>query len=1232
MFCKKCKPKKCTPKKNYKLFIGISALALIASFAVVVSLDGLSLKKLMMFNTKASGTVIFTQNDWTGGADQASMAVLPGDAAGWNKYYSTEGSVNTSSAGRLAMDLSISKWQNGGLNISSDALQYMFTNIIPDGNGNTIMAMFDNTNADLVIKKVNPSGGVMWEVKQLSLYEDIGSERDYHITPDGFGGVVVVWGDYRNYNGDDIYAQRIDSSGNLIWGSGVVVCAAQRGQGKPMIIQDGNGGFIVSWFDSRNWQYHVYAQKLDSSGSFQWATDGVKISTNNTYRDSNSKLVSDGSGGAIVVWDGLNITQNGSGLFAQRISSSGSLQWAEVTINGGQDPQITSDGSNGVIVTWSDDRVSPNDNNVYAQRVDSSGAIKWQADGVGIATTTSMEVYSKIVSDGNGGAIISWADDRNTPTTYNIYAQKIDSSGSLIWNPAGVAVSNYFGQVQFDHQIASDGNGGAIIVWNDFRSGMNSDIYGQDIDSFGNTLWGADGLAIATKAAGQSFPVLTTAETGSAITAWEDYSMLNTQIYAQKLGPLGYSGSSSLVSSIINTGAQTDWGTIDWTANTPAGTSITLQTRTAAADPITNIILNKNLSSSSGEPNYPFGDVSNIADGDREFSGWQSEDNGSSISPSNPQWVAVDFASPTKVSKVDLWYGTKMYPVDFDIQVCVDDNNCEPTVDSDWNTVQQVIGNNSNNHFSISFSTVETRKLRLHITKQVDEGAVNTVAINEFEIYSGAWSDWQNHGNSGEPVGSPTGQYIQYKTILMSNDPNSTPEINSISISNAAPTNPAYVSGLVTSAGATLTTPDTNASITVPAGALSTDTTISIDGTGSNFMITGPFGIYDGLTSYEFSPDGLTFNSPVTITLKIDKALLDSLGYAITDVHVFFSPDAGNTWADHDNITDTGISGSNYYITFTTTHFTRFALGVSVKAAILATGDLHVVYSKDVVGFAGIVNGKEKKSAKTSLIPGPVGDSRGEVIDSVNTKVYTQAALITALGSKDFDKKVKAQCASIYDGNTATTKEAAITKSSQYIILPKIDNYITATRVVISDPVDSSTHTTTICRKLTSDKFNFNKGPVAKMNNKVMKSVKVKCSSKDANKICVAVDPGDEDFITTPANLNLTYPESVVWGAGVNSHSYEFVLESTTNWTVKACASMPSGYKVVGASDADGNPLTVKSNCVTGLVVNNGSTVITFDVQGLTTASAFDTKFTFEGKYGTNTTKIEKIIKNTRLK
>ena len=110
------------------------------------------------------------------------------------------------------------------------------------------------------------------------------------------------------------------------------------------------------------------------------------------------------------------------------------------------------DGAGGAIVVWYDYR-SGGSNNIYAQHVLASGAVDpaWPADGRALCTAANNQHYPQIVSDGTGGAIVTWQDYRSG-TNYDVYAQRANSSGLAQWAANGVAVFGLRQPVRDDAQ------------------------------------------------------------------------------------------------------------------------------------------------------------------------------------------------------------------------------------------------------------------------------------------------------------------------------------------------------------------------------------------------------------------------------------------------------------------------------------------------------------------------------------------------------------------------------------------------------------------------------------------------------------------------------------------------------------------------------------------------------------------------------------------------------------
>lgn len=108
-------------------------------------------------------------------------------------------------------------------------------------------------------------------------------------------------------------------------------------------------------------------------------------------------------------------------------------------------PFVCTDMKGGAIVTWQDKGTD-----IFAQRVDKYGYLKWDSTGVPICTAVNTQEPVQIISDGYGGAIILWRDYRELPDlpthisySNTIYVQKVDSNGVVQWEVDGVQISDF---------------------------------------------------------------------------------------------------------------------------------------------------------------------------------------------------------------------------------------------------------------------------------------------------------------------------------------------------------------------------------------------------------------------------------------------------------------------------------------------------------------------------------------------------------------------------------------------------------------------------------------------------------------------------------------------------------------------------------------------------------------------------------------------------------------------
>jgi hypothetical protein len=370
--------------------------------------------------------------------------------------------------------------------------------------------------------------------------------------PDGSKGAIVTWSAKvtESLTDADIFAQRIDANVNGSWGSPVTVCSSTNFQNIPHLISDGAGGAIIVWEDRRaSGTGDIYAQRVDPSGVPLWTANGAPVCTK-PGNQLKPAIAPDGNGGAIIVWE--DISSFYVRLYAQRINGAGERQWADTgavvyfyptgpTLRG-----IVSDGAGGAFVCWQD-RNSHGDYDVYVQRIDAQGSMVWDPFGARVSTSTKA-VNPVMVSDGNGSAIVAWEDSLLGSREVNIYAQRINGAGALLWG-SSVSVTDAPNE-QYYFSMIPRSNNGAVIAWTDARNWPNPtglDVYAQSLDSAGVPQWQANGAPVSQPPApsfavsAQAFPVLVGNSVGGSIAFWEDSRNAGNfaDIYAQGLAALG---------------------------------------------------------------------------------------------------------------------------------------------------------------------------------------------------------------------------------------------------------------------------------------------------------------------------------------------------------------------------------------------------------------------------------------------------------------------------------------------------------------------------------------------------------------------------------------------------------------------------------------------------------------------------------------------------------------------
>ncbi len=299
------------------------------------------------------------------------------------------------------------------------------------------------------------------------------------------GSMVMVWWDSRN--GDQgIFAQKIALDGTLLWGeTGREINDDPDTQYHPAVAANLNNEIIVAWTcHFGNFDMEVRAQKIDSFGNRLWQDEGVLLFSSNEVLPYSIKIIDDTFGGALFVWKNNvhhNISNDPEIVRALHVFSDGTIDnnWNTGGNILSQNPKfwnVLPDGFGGFVFAWK----SLND--ITIQRLGSNGDPLWGDDGIVLCEDTVCNNRPVVTSDNEGLFYFFWADSRNVNSTV-IYLQKVDINGnSMFPDDINVFDGNYS-----NAKVAHTSNGDLALCW---TGSLNNQAYLKTLklDTTGNVL------------------------------------------------------------------------------------------------------------------------------------------------------------------------------------------------------------------------------------------------------------------------------------------------------------------------------------------------------------------------------------------------------------------------------------------------------------------------------------------------------------------------------------------------------------------------------------------------------------------------------------------------------------------------------------------------------------------------------------------------------------------------
>lgn len=345
------------------------------------------------------------------------------------------------------------------------------------------------------------------------------------------GGFVVTWQDTRV--GINIYARRFDSAGDPSDSSFKVNDGASALPESPSVALDTSGVFVIVWNDSRDGDKDIYFQRYDSAGS---SAGGNTIANTDSLTEVQyrPRVTFGKSKDFMITW--IDLRYGNEDIYSRLFSWDGEIKDSIGKVNSDTtdlqiDSDVVADTNGSFFIAWADYRKAlPG---MYVQKYNPDGhrlgSNNILSDSLGEVEMTSFSINE------SGDYVLCWRDSKNL--NFDIFAQQV-SSEVIVKNSNFKANNDQTGAMQKLPKVATDVNGGMVVVWEDQRRGNlkdASDIFVSRFNYIGGIIFGDLIVNDTTELVSRKLPDAAVTPLGNSVVVWQDTRGGQQDIYGQRI-------------------------------------------------------------------------------------------------------------------------------------------------------------------------------------------------------------------------------------------------------------------------------------------------------------------------------------------------------------------------------------------------------------------------------------------------------------------------------------------------------------------------------------------------------------------------------------------------------------------------------------------------------------------------------------------------------------------------
>jgi hypothetical protein len=346
---------------------------------------------------------------------------------------------------------------------------------------------------DVYAQKINPSGVAVWS-EPLLIVDKTGDQAIMDVVKTSDNNFIILWREYEIEENLGVWAQKITSNGQRLWGdNGVEIADGGLTIMDAIPVANAVGGaFIIYAYGYAS--YSIMGQYLDALGNQLWQEGGIPLVSFSSYVNLEQAL-SDAAGGVIINYSNYQDSQNLNHLV--RISDTGSVIGNNPLIPAGAFPgqqyQIMTGSSGQYILYYVYNDINPF---VRLAKIDNLGNLLLPQIVEYPLSTYDVALNVTVASISDGGLAVAWKSSTEAGEV-RWRVQRLSGNFVPLWQEPGVQ----FGSSSFDGGDISMSVGTNDNVWlawdNTDNAGIVRTVKAQMVSSTGVPAWTAEGMTLS---------------------------------------------------------------------------------------------------------------------------------------------------------------------------------------------------------------------------------------------------------------------------------------------------------------------------------------------------------------------------------------------------------------------------------------------------------------------------------------------------------------------------------------------------------------------------------------------------------------------------------------------------------------------------------------------------------------------------------------------------------------